>query len=166
MAKILSCFVTERKHRSLKRAALYVFRYLEHTSLNDLVTQQCEQILDGHSLFQREFLGHPSTVEILGLTLTTSRMAILECGNIHARDIIYVIGGTLARVADFWLSESGIITAQCTACVRVASVAGYTYRDTASVIFVQSHKIIDAVAYRNLAGGDFRVVLPYLARHR
>ena len=78
----------------------------------------------------------------------------------------HVIGGTLARVADFWLSESGIITAQCTACVRVASVAGYTYRDTASVIFVQSHKIIDAVAYRNLAGGDFRVVLPYLARHR
>ena len=166
MAKIISCFVTERKHRSLKRAALYVSRYLEHTSLNDLGTQQCEQILDGHSLFQREFLGHPSTVQILGQTLTRSRMAVLECGNIHGEDIIYVGGGELARVADFWQFECGVITAQCTAREHVASVAGYTYRDTASVIFVQSQKIIDAVAYRNLADGEFRVVLPYLARHR
>ena len=163
MKKIISCFVTERKHRALKRAAMYVFRHLEHTSLADLVTQQCEQIIDGHSLFQREFLVHPSTVEILGQSLTRSRAAILECGNIHARDIIYVVGGQLARITDVWQSASGIITAQCTACELVE---GYTYRDSESVLFVQSQTIIDAVAYRNKADGEFRVVLPFLARFR
>ena len=161
MGKILSCFVTERKHRSLKRAALYVFRYLEHTSLADLLTQQCEQIIDGHSLFQREFLVHPTTVDVFGMSLTRSSIAVLECGNIHARDIIYVKGGQLARITGFWQAESGVITAHCTACEHVE---GYKYRDSEAVVFVQSQTIIDAVAYRKLAGGEFRVVLPYLAR--
>ena len=153
--------MTERKHRSLKRAALYVFRYLEHTSLADTATQQCEQILDVHSLSQREFLVHPSTVEILGLSLTRSSVAVLECGNIHARDIIYVKGGQLARITDLLQSASGTITAQCTACELVA---GHKHRDSESVLFVQRQTIIHAVAYRNLADGEFRVALPFLAR--
>ena len=161
MKKIISCFVTERKHRSLKRAALYVFRYLEHTSLADLVTQQCEQILDGHSLFQREFLVHPSTVEVAGESLTRSSAACLECGNIHARDIVYVKGGQLARITGFWQYETGLLTAQCTECEKVEE---HIYRDSASVVFVASHTIIDAVAYRNKDDGEFRVVLPFLAR--
>ena len=161
MKRIISCFVTERKHRSLKRAALHVFRYLEHTSLADLVTQQCDQIIDGHSLFHREFLVHPSTVEISGLSLARSSVAVLECGSIHARDIIYVKGGQLARITDFWRSASGVITIQCTACELVD---GYTYRDGNSVLFAQSQTSIDAIAYRNLADGEFRVALPCLDR--
>ena len=153
--------MTERKHQSLERAALYVFRYLEHTSLADLVTQQCEQIIDGHSLFQREFLVHPSTVEILGQSLARSSVAILECGDMHARDISYVKGGQLARIIDFWKSELGTRTAHCTACEHVE---GHKYRDSISVLFVNREAIIDAVAYRNLADGEFRVVLPCLAR--
>ena len=163
MEKIISCFVTERKHRSLKRAALYVFRHLEHTSLADLLTQQCEQIIDGHSLFQREFLVHPTTVEVFGTSLTRSSIAVLECGNIHARDVIYVDGGQLARITGFWRAESGVITAHCTACEHVG---GYKYRDSETVIFVKSQTIIDAVAYRKLLGGEFRVALPFLARYR
>ena len=160
MTKIISCFVTERKHRSLKRATLYVFRYLETTSLADLVTQDCEQILDGHSLFQREFLIHPSTVEIRGQNLTRSRAACLECGNIHARDIVYVRGGQLARITGFWQYDSGVLTAECTECEKVAE---HIYRDSASVIFVQSHTIIDAIAYRNKTDGEFRAILPFLS---
>ena len=117
--------MTERKHRSLKRAALYVFRYLEHTSLADLATQQCEQILGGHSLFQREFLVHPSTIEVRGQSTQRASAACLECGNIHARDIVYVKGGQLARVTGFWQYEAGLLTAQCTECENVGE---HTYR--------------------------------------
>ena len=79
----------------------------------------------------------------------------------HARDIIYVKGGQLARITGFWQSASGVLTTQCTACELVEE---HKYRDSAAVLFVPSHTIIDAVAYRNLADGEFRVVLPFLAR--
>ena len=163
MKKVISCFVTERKHRALKQAALYVFRHLEHTTLCSLVSQQCEQILDGHSLFQRAFLVHPSTVVIAGLSLTTSSSAVLECGGLHASDIIYVEGGSLARIVEFWQTEPDVITAQCTGCELVS---GSIYRDIDSVIFVQHDTIIDAVAYRKLHDGTFRVLLPFIARFR
>ena len=161
MKKIISCFVTERKHRSLKRAALYVFRYLEHTSLADLVTQQCEQILDGRSLFQREFLVHPSTIEVRGQSIQRASAACLECGNIHARDIVYVKGGQLARVTGFWQYEAGLLTDQCTESEKVGE---HTYRDSAAVVFVASHTIIGAVAYRGKDDGELRVLLPFIAR--
>ena len=31
VGKVLSCFVTERKHRATKRAALFVFRSIDNT---------------------------------------------------------------------------------------------------------------------------------------
>ena len=163
MTKVISCFVAERKHRALKQAALYVFRYLEHTSLASLVTQQCEHIIDGHSLFQRAFLVHPSPVVIAGLSLTRSKGAVLECGGLHAGDVIYVEGGDLARITEFWQSEQDVITAQCTGCERVR---GSIYRDIDSVVFVHHDTIIDAVAYRKLDDGTFRALLPFLARFR
>ena len=163
MKKVISCFVTERKHRALKQASLYVFRHLEHTSLANLVSQQCEQIIDGHSLFQRAFLVHPSPVELTGLDLTRSSAAVLDCGGLHSGDIIYVAGGNLARITAFWQSEPGVITAQCTGCELVE---GSIYRDSDSVLFVPHDTIVDACAYRKLRGGDFRVLLPFLARSR
>ena len=163
MKKVISCFVTERKHRALKQAALYVFRHIEHTSLASLVSQQCEQIIDGHSLFQRAFLVHPSPVELAGLDLTRSTAAVLDCSGLHSGDIIYVAGGNLARITAFWQSAPGVITAQCTGCELVD---GSIYRDSDSVLFVPHDTIVDACAYRKLGGGDFRVLLPFLARFR
>ena len=37
LGKLLSCFSTERKHKMIKRAALYIFRHMEHTVLTDIV---------------------------------------------------------------------------------------------------------------------------------
>ena len=47
--------VTERKHRLVKSAALFVFRSLEHTTLAHILNDQCEQVIEGHSLFQKRF---------------------------------------------------------------------------------------------------------------
>ena len=44
LGKLVSCFVTERKHRQIKDAALHVFRYMEHTVLVDVVKQMCQQL--------------------------------------------------------------------------------------------------------------------------
>ena len=47
VGKSLSCFVTERKHRTVKDIALYVFRNMEHTIVIDIVNHHCEQLLSG-----------------------------------------------------------------------------------------------------------------------
>ena len=97
------------------------------------------------------------------MSLSRSVGAVLECGGLHAGDIIYIAGRKLARITWFWQTKPGVITAQCTAC---EFVAGSTYRDSDSVLFVQSDTIIDAVAYRSLDDGKFRASLPFLARFR
>lgn len=64
--------VTERKHRLVKAAALFVFRSLEHTTLAHILNAQCEQVIEGHSLFQKRFLVRPSHLDISDLRRTSS----------------------------------------------------------------------------------------------
>ena len=42
LRKLLSCFVTERKHRATKRAALFVFRHIDNTVIKDCDENNCE----------------------------------------------------------------------------------------------------------------------------
>ena len=95
--------------------------------------------------------------------MTTSSSACLECGSLLARDILYIDGGSLARIVEFWQTGPDAIIAHCTRCELVR---GSIYRDTDSRVFVQHDTIIDAVAYRILHDGTFRVILPFLARFR
>ncbi len=60
IGKLLSCFVTERKHRETKMRALHVFRHMEHTVVRDMVHSQCEQFKDGIDLFRDMFLVRPT----------------------------------------------------------------------------------------------------------
>lgn len=160
LRKVISCFVTERKHKAVKGAALYVFRHLEHTVLADILNQQCEQILDGHSLFQRQFLAHPKTIDVFGHRLNRSSEAVLECGHIYTGDVIYVVGGVVARIMCFWqLAEH--ITAQCHVCEKVDECE---YRDGTNVSFVSTDSILDAMSYRPRPDGSFMVLLPFAAR--
>eukprot|EP00959_Pyramimonas_sp_CCMP1952_P397427 8327534-Pyramimonas_sp.AAC.1 len=40
VGKLLSCFVTERKHRIAKRCALYVFRHIDNTVIKYILSRQ------------------------------------------------------------------------------------------------------------------------------
>jgi hypothetical protein len=63
LGKLLSCFVTERKHRTVKASALHVFRHIAHTVLADVVNKNCEQLISGHDLFKRELLVSPMKIQ-------------------------------------------------------------------------------------------------------
>ena len=41
---LLSCFVTERKHRSVKRAGLWTFSKYEHTLIADIVHRDIDRL--------------------------------------------------------------------------------------------------------------------------
>ena len=55
LMKCLCCFVTERKCRLVKQAALYVLRAIEHPVVHEVVNTQCEQLLSGHDVFDKRF---------------------------------------------------------------------------------------------------------------
>ena len=160
LRKIISCFVTARKHKVVKGASLFVFRNLEHTALCAVVHQQCEMVCEGHSLFQRRLLAHPSTIELMGERLHRSVDAVLDCGNIRVGDVVYSIGGIVSRILCFWQSNNQIV-AQCHECVKVSE---FIYRDDTRVAFIMAESIVDAMAYRPLGDGSIRVIMPYAAR--
>ena len=159
--KVISCFVTERKHKAVKGAALFVFRHLEHTVLASVINEQCEQVKAGHSLFLKEFLMHPSDIDVLGVRLKRSSRALLECGMLACGDVVYILGGVLGRLECFWQFGEHI-TALISKC-KPLQTAGH-YRDSDGCDFVSIDSIVDAVSYRLLEDGSFRVLLPFKAR--
>ena len=152
--------VTERKHRALKAAALHVFRYLEQTTLASILNMQCEQVIAGHCLFQKEFLVAPSTMVLFDVPFNRSSKVVLECGELATSDLVYIVGGTVARAQHF-LEFNGCLTMQCIVCARISR---NVYKDGNTVSFFSCDDIVDAVAYRQLSDGSCRVLLPFQAR--
>lgn len=156
-----NCKVGERKHRGVKSAALFVFRSLEHTTLASILNAQCEQVIEGHSLFQKQFLVSPSHLDIFDTRCSRSSTIVLECGQVASADVVYICGGAVVRAECFW-ELNGCFTMQCKVC---SHVGGHLYRDgTAADSFIACTEIVDTVAYRPLPDGSFRVILPWKAR--
>ncbi len=101
---LLSCFVTERKHRTVKNAACHIFRHYEHTVLADMVNRQCEDFRIG-TVLQTTLLVNPRQVSGRGMDLMKAQVAMLPCGELHARDFVGFRGRRVGLVEDFWISE-------------------------------------------------------------
>ena len=101
LGKLITCFVTERKHREVKDAALHVFRHIEHTVLIEVVNQHCEQIASGHDLFMPMFLVNPRECALQNEYLT-SRRAVLLCGEVSNKDVVF---SKISRVPKCWSSS-------------------------------------------------------------
>ena len=165
LGRVVSCFTAERKHRASKRAALYVFRHLEQTVMADLINAQCQQMTEGHNLFRKSFLAHPRVMTLLGDELHRSTQAVLICGYLFAGDVVYIEGGTLARIVAFWKKPtSSTIVAHCTE--MTMTVGHRRYIDSSTPLFVTTETIVDACIYRPLGMGVLRVWLPFAARFR
>ena len=162
--KIIGCFQGERKHKSLKRELLHVFRHCEHTSLVALINQQCQQIVSVHSLFQKRFLVQRTVVNLFGLELGRSTHAVLPCGEITKGDVVYIEGGVVAvAVAFYEHAETSSMFLLCETCKRMRK---NTYRFSHDSEWVDVGTIVDAMIYRELPDGDVRVLFPFAARFR
>ena len=92
---------------------------------------------------------------------------MLECGHIHAGDVLWVSnGGGVARVQCFWQAaetpagDERAIVAQCKLCEHVAE---NVYTDTNVSSFIDAEDVVDAVSYRPLGDGMMRVIKPFVA---
>lgn len=110
LKKLITCWVTERKHKETKRVGLHVFRNYEHVVLRDLLNLQCNQLAEA-DLFEPEFLSNPQVVTHNGLELRLSNMAMSKFGEIHKGDVVWT-SGTCARIST-WLELNENIVAVC-----------------------------------------------------
>ena len=168
--KLLSCFVTERKHRATKRAALFVFRHVDNTVITSMVNQQCDVIQHNvNSLMYKIFLVSPTTFTLAGIEVSKSREAVLSCGHLRIDDLLYLQSHKIGKAVGFWS-----FPAQMKICVQVEihePVRGHDDRfqlQSSEQCIVESTTIVDAVAW---SGGrdyifiirPFRVVLGDIA---
>lgn len=149
--KMLSCFVTERKHRATKKAALHVFRYLEQTVLKDLVNRMCESYTSCLSLFQPTFLVSPKIANGHGSELRKSDKAVLSCGMLRKGDIVFAkeISATVGRVLRFWeYNDQSIVVCLASYTAIRGDDNRFWSRASPSSVFVRAASIVDAVAWR------------------
>jgi hypothetical protein len=100
--KLLSCFVTERKHRTNKRAALFVVRHMDNAVITDMVNKQCDAVCGNvNSLFSNMFLVSPKEVTLAGMTFERAREAVLPCGMLRIDDLLYVATNIVDRAVCF-----------------------------------------------------------------
>ena len=169
LGKLLSCFVTERKHRQSKKSALHVFRHMEHTVLADMVNKFCGAMTSG-KLFRRMALIDPRPQYLphsVGLQLMRATAALLPCGQIAAGDIVYLTNHVVGRVAGFW-GEDGDpdnITVEIHAFARESADCPNIVRErSASTIYEVAESIIDACVWLYKDEGLIQVIEPFAAR--
>ena len=89
LKKVVSCFVTERKHRDLKRLCMHVFRNVERTTTIDFVNYYVEELVHGRFRFEEQYLIDHRTCSFDGIQCPTSTHAQLAVGVVSRGDIVY-----------------------------------------------------------------------------
>ena len=156
VGKLLSCFPTERKHRSTKQKALHVFRHYESTVLKDLVHEQFQRILQ-EVKFAPEYMIKASAVDDSGLSRATA--AKLLCGEVHAGDLVLFHDGRAAWVDAFWEANSTIL---CQTRLLMADTApsSFVAPNGEETFFAPVSLVRSALPWAAKDAGVYRVCLP------
>lgn len=173
VGKLLSCFVTERKHRSVKHIATHAFRNFETVVTRDLLCGIVDRAGGDCNLYSPEHLVSPSTLhtgpqasfrsvcaESQG-DLFFATGAELLCGSIRKGDVVMFRGGIVGQVSRFVQHSDNDGQSIWVLFSRFDHVDGQLYRKPALAVNVAepSLNILGALAWcwhENL----IRVLLP------
>jgi hypothetical protein len=98
LGKLLSCFVTERKHRTVKGPAAHIFGNYEKSMMVELLARNFE-VVARESYTSKEWLEHAKTLfEGDGVSCKTSTVARLVCGLVHKGDLLMTHDGELGEL--------------------------------------------------------------------
>ena len=162
VGKLLSCFVTERKHRSTKRTALFTFRYIDNTVVKNMLNTQCEQIRGGsETLFRKQYLVNPQEVCCFGAVLYTSNHIVTPCGALRIGDVACVDDGRVGRLHRFWSNDDATTyTAQVDVYQACGDGRHWDICNSQSTTILVD-QIIDAVMWFRASASVIRVILPF-----
>ena len=154
LGALLSCFPTERKHRTVKSSALHIFRHFEHTVLRDLVNQQLIKIGDD-SFYTDISLVNAQRCDI-GEGVSRSTVATLPCGGVHAGDIVVCTSQNVVEVTGFWQQEDNVVIQG----LLLQKMCDGTWSKLSQVSFIEASCIVSPVAWAELRKGCYRLCLP------
>jgi len=163
--RCLSCFVTERRHRTTKKAAVHAFRYLEQTVLKDCINRMCSMFGSSQSLFREKFLVSPKVADIHGGQVLSSEKAVLHCGMLRRGDIVYakvVDQVFVGRLTRFYEHNGTIIVHVDTFRKTYPNDERFWNHRRPETVFLESCSIVDAMPWRVHDEGVYRVVPPFV----
>ena len=161
LGKLLSCFVCERKHRTVKDNALHVFRHIEHTVLADVINKQCHQMISGIDIFKEHCLVCPRSVtEVPGLM--RSRKAVLAIGSVSAGDILWLIDARCGRITLFY-NVFGTVVMQMQMYSNVLNDPSMFDERHSTDVSVFPNQIVDACTWYYESEGIVKIAIPPIA---
>ena len=148
LGKLLSCFVVERKHRTTKRCALFVFRCIDNVVVKDMLSRQCEQIRSGaESLFAQVYLVRPKTYNFAGTMLHRATGAVLPCGAVRAGDLVWLSTDVVAQVTSFWKADCADHTSVQVETYVCLDGRATRWQPNSCTIFVDSADVVSTLIY-------------------
>ena len=157
--KILSCFVTERKHKDVKKSGTWAFNRYEQTVLKSMLFKQVGALGDD-SVYALESLVNPQLDKIKGVHLSRATAARLTSGDIRRGDIVACSPRSVAQVVVFVSSpDLPCIFVQAHRFSPTTSETDWVRQDTVCECFPAS-QLVSAVMYTDRGGGIIRIVPP------
>ena len=155
VGRLMSCWVTERKHKATKRCALHVFRHLESTVLTSLLNrhlEMAESLSDGWRLVK------PKLVSIEGNNYFCAKSARLLCGIVHSDDFVILQSGAVGQVMEFWRRDDDHVVKLS----RLAYIAECIF-DLAdsTIVVVDIAEVVDVLSWVEWGHNRIRVYLPF-----
>lgn len=161
VGKLLSCFVTERKHREVKRSALHIFRHMEHTVLFDLVNKCFQQVIEGHDLYTPTFLVNACSQATTDGAYQSSRRAVLRIGETAVGDLIITDAGVVGKIiAFFQKSGDDTIVAEMDAYECSGGDTRFRCQNRPHRMFFDCRAIVDSLVWYQYSPSIIRVSIP------
>ena len=159
VGKVLSCFVTERKHKLVKRTAVHVHRHFEHTCLLDVLNAQCAFMAQSEDIFQEEFLQNPQRT-VFDDSVCVSMSAVTHVGELRNGDIIYASGDVAGRVVRFVQRNGGPLSLQIDAMKCYNNDSSLRDESDTATAFVEVRDVADACIWFYHARPIIKLNLP------
>ena len=158
LGRILSCFVTERKHRAVKACGTWAFKNYEHTVLRSMLYKQVAA-LSGEAHFQSEALLCPKEVHVDGLVTYRAVAARIVIGEVRKDDVVSFADGTVHVVRSF-TAVKGTMTV-CTSTLQLVATSRrdeWTVVGATEVVSVAAG-IVHVHVHANRDSGVMRILL-------
>jgi hypothetical protein len=159
LGKLLSCFVTERKHRIVKARANHTYRHMEHTVTLDLVNAFAEEANSCKELYRHSFLIRPHKC---GDNFMESGQATLPCGTVSVGDIVCFESSTdlLVGSADGFYGFEDMIFVRVRLYKSNLSPRVFTTSQP-QLSFVDASTVTDVLSWAPYSDDSIRIIKPF-----
>jgi hypothetical protein len=159
VSKLFACYVTERKHKSVKQAALYIFRNFEHTLINDVLNRFFEQMGDGVDIYTQRSLVNGSYIGFGDRQFCQSRRAIIHVGEVAHGDIVLFRDGVVGMILGFWQLHGDEVIYINSDCFECLTDTRFRNRARSRRVVYESQEVLDVCIYYEHSPNVIRVSL-------